>query len=67
MWQILGGPPTVISRPSMFCRLRCATVPAVEDRSYKRLGLEAAVAVAVALIVGALAAYVAAGGSLFVI
>ena len=40
-------------------------MPAMESRSYKRLGLEAAIAVAIALLVGALATYVAAGGSLF--
>jgi hypothetical protein len=51
----------------MFCQCPPATLCVVESRSYKRLGLEAAIAVAIALLVGALATYVAAGGSLFIL
>jgi hypothetical protein len=39
----------------------------MDYRSYRRLAIEAGVAVAIALFVGAIAAYVAAGGSLYVL
>lgn len=51
---------------SRFCQCAPVSLCAMESRSYKRLGLEVGVAILIALLVGALATYVAAGGSLFI-